>query len=328
MKLAVNRARATGNPAVFWLDEDCAHDAELIKKVNTYLADHNTDGLELLIQSPVKATRYTLERIKAGQDTISVTGNVLQDYTDLFPILELGTRAKDASIVPCMKRAAASSKPVPAAPPPSTCSSRNRRAFALGFIGRVFGVGRFSKTIWRNFSNPKAKLLGETLDDATTQYLLNNKSPSRKVNELDNRGSHFYLALYWAQALAQQESNEELREKFAPIAEALAQSGATKLAGAGSIKRKAAASRWVAITCRSLKRRPKPCGRAPHQRHHRGHLTPEQEAPNRALFFYCSSVTPRPKPGQKKARTNIAGFFGRRLRSRCSKQPMRGCRDL
>ena len=224
VKLAVNRARATGNPAVFWLDEDRAHDAELIKKVNAYLADHNTDGLELLIQSPVKATRYTLERIKAGQDTISVTGNVLRDYlTDLFPILELGTSAKMLSIVPLMKGGGLFETGAGGSAPKHVQQFETEGHLRWDSLGEFLALAVSLDHLGENFSNPKAKLLGETLDDATTQYLLNNKSPSRKVNELDNRGSHFYLALYWAQALAQQESNGELREKFAPIAEALAQ---------------------------------------------------------------------------------------------------------
>ncbi len=222
VKLAVNRARATGNPAVFWLDEGRAHDAELIKKVNTYLADHNTDGLELLIHSPVQATRYTLERIKDGKDTISVTGNVLRDYlTDLFPILELGTSAKMLSIVPLMKGGGLFETGAGGSAPKHVQQFEAEGHLRWDSLGEFLALAVSFDHLGDNFGNAKAKLLGETLDDATTQYLLNNKSPSRKVNELDNRGSHFYLAMYWAQALAQQDSDEGLKAKFTPLAEAL-----------------------------------------------------------------------------------------------------------
>ncbi|MBL91662.1 MAG: isocitrate dehydrogenase (NADP(+)) [Myxococcales bacterium] len=222
VKLAVNRARATGNPAVFWLDEGRAHDAELIKKVNTYLADHNTDGLELLIHSPVQATRYTLERIKDGKDTISVTGNVLRDYlTDLFPILELGTSAKMLSIVPLMKGGGLFETGAGGSAPKHVQQFEAEGHLRWDSLGEFLALAVSFDHLGDTFGNAKAKLLGETLDDATTQYLLNNKSPSRKVNELDNRGSHFYLAMYWAQALAQQDSDEGLKAKFTPLAEAL-----------------------------------------------------------------------------------------------------------
>ena len=222
VKLAVNRARATGNPAVFWLDKDRAHDAELIKKVYTDLADHNTEGLELLIHSPVQATRYTLERIKEGKDTISVTGNVLRDYlTDLFPILELGTSAKMLSIVPLMKGGGLFETGAGGSAPKHVQQFEAEGHLRWDSLGEFLALAVSFDHLGDNFGNPKAKLLGETLDDATTQYLLNNKSPSRKVNELDNRGSHFYLAMYWAQALAQQDSDEGLKEKFTPLAEAL-----------------------------------------------------------------------------------------------------------
>ena len=223
VKLAVNRARATGSPAVFWLDENRAHDAQLISKVGQYLGDHDTDGLDLHILSPVEATQFTLERLKAGEDTISVTGNVLRDYlTDLFPILELGTSAKMLSIVPLMNGGGLFETGAGGSAPKHVqqfVAENHLRWDSLGeFLALTVSLEHLAET----FDHAKAMVLSKTLDEATTAFLLNNKSPSRKAGELDNRGSHFYLALYWAQALAAQDDDPELKTEFAPLAEQLA----------------------------------------------------------------------------------------------------------
>jgi isocitrate dehydrogenase len=222
VKLAVSRARATGNPTVFWLDENRAHDAEIIKKVNKYLLDHDTNGLVIKILSPEKATEYTLERVKAGKDTISVTGNVLRDYlTDLFPILELGTSAKMLSIVPLMNGGGLFETGAGGSAPKHVQQFLEEGHLRWDSLGEFLALAVSLEHLGITFNNPKAILLGETLDDATEKYLENSKSPSRKVNEIDNRGSHFYLAMYWAQALAAQNKDEKLRERFTPIAEKL-----------------------------------------------------------------------------------------------------------
>lgn len=223
VKLAVNRARATGNPTLFWLDKNRAHDAQLIEKVQTYLKDHNTDGLDILILSPVDATRYSLERIIEGKDTISVTGNVLRDYlTDLFPILEVGTSAKMLSIVPLMNGGGLFETGAGGSAPKHVqqfVEEGHLRWDSLGeFLALAVSLEHMSETL----GNAKAKVLGEALDDATSKLLDENKSPSRKVNEIDNRGSHFYLAMYWAEALANQSADADLKAKFEPIAKELA----------------------------------------------------------------------------------------------------------
>ena len=222
VKLAVNRARATETPAVFWLGEKRSHDSELIKKVNTYLQDHNTEGLDIRILSPEDATIFSLERIKEGKDTISVTGNVLRDYlTDLFPILELGTSAKMLSIVPLMNGGGLFETGAGGSAPKHVqqfSKENHLRWDSLGeFLALAVSLDHFGNTN----NNAKAKVLAKTLDDATEEFLDNKRSPSRKVGELDNRGSHFYLALYWAKALATQSKDLELKNQFSPISLAL-----------------------------------------------------------------------------------------------------------
>ncbi|PKG50477.1 NADP-dependent isocitrate dehydrogenase [Olleya sp. 1-3] len=219
VKLAVTRARASQTPAVFWLDENRAHDAELIKKVNTYLKDHDTEGLELHILSPIKATEFTLKRVKAGEDTISVSGNVLRDYlTDLFPILELGTSAKMLSIVPLMNGGGLFETGAGGSAPKHVqqlLEENHLRWDSLGeFLALAVSLEHFSQVN----NNPKAKVLGDALDDATEKLLENKQGPSRKVGEIDNRGSHFYLAMYWAEALANQDKDAALKAQFGPVA--------------------------------------------------------------------------------------------------------------
>lgn len=222
IKLAVNRARATGWPAVFWLDEDRAHDAELIKKVQQYLPKHDTTGLEIKILSPEKATEYTLERVKNGENTISVTGNVLRDYlTDLFPILELGTSAKMLSIVPLMNGGGLFETGAGGSAPKHVQQFVEEGHLRWDSLGEFLAVAVSLEHLGHTFDNPKALLLSETLDQATEKLLENGKSPSRKVHELDNRGSHFYLALYWAEALARQNKDVSLKNQFQSIAESL-----------------------------------------------------------------------------------------------------------
>jgi isocitrate dehydrogenase len=218
VKLAVNRARATGNPAVFWLDKNRAHDAELIKKVKTYLPNHDTKGLEIKILSPEKATEYTLERVKDGKDTISVTGNVLRDYlTDLFPILELGTSAKMLSIVPLMNGGGLFETGAGGSAPKHVQQFLEEGHLRWDSLGEFLAIAVSLEHLGETYHNPKALILSETLDDATEKLLENNQGPSRKVNELDNRGSHFYLALYWAGALANQKKDEMLKNRFATV---------------------------------------------------------------------------------------------------------------
>ena len=224
VKLAVNRARATGSPAVFWLDENRAHDAQLIKKVEAYLGDHDTAGLTIKILAPIQATEYTLERTKAGEDTISVTGNVLRDYlTDLFPILELGTSAKMLSIVPLMNGGGLFETGAGGSAPKHVQQFEKENHLRWDSLGEFLATAVSLEHLAANFDNPKAQVLAETLDAATSKFLLNDKSPSRKVNELDNRGSHFYLALYWAQELAAQDKDAELKTQFANLASDLSE---------------------------------------------------------------------------------------------------------
>ncbi|MGH1485935.1 MAG: NADP-dependent isocitrate dehydrogenase [Cellvibrionaceae bacterium] len=219
VKLAVNRARATGVPAIFWLDKNRAHDSQLIAKVETYLKDHNTDGLELHIMAPVEATRFSLERIKDGKDTISVTGNVLRDYlTDLFPILELGTSAKMLSIVPLMNGGGLFETGAGGSAPKHVQQLVEQNYLRWDSLGEFLALSVSLEHLSDVFDNSKAAVLGETLDQATGQLLDNNKSPARKLGSLDNRGSHFYIALYWAQALAAQTKDAELKEKFTSLA--------------------------------------------------------------------------------------------------------------
>lgn len=222
VKLAVNRAKATGVPAIFWLNENRAHDAELIKKVNVYLENHDTNGLDIRILSPVEATKVSLSRMKDGKDTISVTGNVLRDYnTDLFPILELGTSAKMLSIVPLMNGGGLFETGAGGSAPKHVQQFNKENHLRWDSLGEFLALAvSFEHEATVN-NNPKAKVLAEALDNATVSLLQNGKSPSRKVNELDNRGSHFYIAMYWAQELAKQNSDAELQAIFAPIADSL-----------------------------------------------------------------------------------------------------------
>lgn len=222
VKLAVTRARATGAPAVFWLDENRAHDAELIKKVNAYLPQHDTEGLEIKILSPVNATLFSLDRIKQGLDTISVTGNVLRDYlTDLFPILELGTSAKMLSIVPLMNGGGLFETGAGGSAPKHVQQVEKENHLRWDSLGEFLALAASLEHLSTVSGNAKAKVLADTLDAATGQFLDTNKSPSRRVGELDNRGSHYYLANYWAQALAAQSDDAELAAQFAPVAAAL-----------------------------------------------------------------------------------------------------------
>lgn len=222
VKLAVNRARATGVPAVFWLDENRAHDSELIKKVNAYLPNHDTSGLEILIKSPIDATAYTLERVKAGQDTISVTGNVLRDYlTDLFPILELGTSAKMLSIVPLMKGGGLFETGAGGSAPKHVQQFVEEGYLRWDSLGEFLALGVSLEHVANTTGNAKAQVLADCLDAATEKFLENDKSPARRLGQIDNRGSHFYLAMYWAEALANQNDNAELKAEFTPVAEAM-----------------------------------------------------------------------------------------------------------
>ncbi|NOI81609.1 NADP-dependent isocitrate dehydrogenase [Vibrio tubiashii] len=222
VKLAVTRARATGVPAVFWLDENRAHDAQLIKKVNAYLPNHDTSGLEIKILAPLEACQFSLVRIKQGQDTISVTGNVLRDYlTDLFPILELGTSAKMLSIVPLMNGGGLFETGAGGSAPKHVQQVEKENHLRWDSLGEFLALAASLEHLSTVTGNAKAQVLADALDKATGDFLDNNKSPSRRVGELDNRGSHYYLATYWAQALAAQTTDADLAAEFAPIAEAL-----------------------------------------------------------------------------------------------------------
>lgn len=223
VKLAVTRARETGSPAVFWLDENRAHDAEIIKKVNQYLPEHDTEGLSIHIMAPVEAMQYSLERIVEGKDTISVTGNVLRDYlTDLFPILEVGTSAKMLSIVPLMNGGGLFETGAGGSAPKHIQQFLDEGHLRWDSLGEFLALAVSLDHLGKTFDNERARLLGEALDNATSSYLENNNSPSRKVNELDNRGSHFHLAKYWAAELSEQETDAELADLFKPVAQKLA----------------------------------------------------------------------------------------------------------
>lgn len=231
VQLAVNRARLSDTPAIFWLDENRPHDAELIKKVNTYLADLDTKGLDIQILAPEAACRASLQRIKEGKDTISVTGNVLRDYnTDLFPILELGTSAKMLSIVPLMNGGGLFETGAGGSAPKHVQQFNEENHLRWDSLGEFLALAVSLEHLAQKTNNTKAQILADTLDAATEQLLLNDKSPKRKAGELDNRGSHFYLALYWAQALAAQDKDAELKVTFAPVAEKLAEQEADILA--------------------------------------------------------------------------------------------------
>jgi isocitrate dehydrogenase len=227
VKLAVNRARLSATPAVFWLDENRAHDREIIKKVNKYLADHDTTGLDIRIMNPVDAAKFSLERIRKGEDTISVTGNVLRDYlTDLFPILELGTSAKMLSIVPLMNGGGLFETGAGGSAPKHVEQFLEEGYLRWDSLGEFLALGASFEHLSQTQNNPKAMILAETLDQATEKFLANDKSPARRVGQIDNRGSHFYLAMYWAEALAAQTKDAELAQAFAPMAKALTENEA------------------------------------------------------------------------------------------------------
>lgn len=228
VKLAVNRARATGSPAIFWLDPKRAHDANLIEKVNRYLSEHDTTGLEIRIFSPVDAIRFTLERVKAGQDTISVTGNVLRDYlTDLFPILELGTSAKMLSIVPLLAGGGLYETGAGGSAPKHVQQFVEEGHLRWDSLGEFLALAVSLEDLARKSGNAQGMILAAALDKANGKFLESDKSPSRKAGELDNRGSHFYLAMYWAQALAEQDADKDLQQRFAGIAQQLGDNEAT-----------------------------------------------------------------------------------------------------
>jgi isocitrate dehydrogenase len=223
VKLAVNRAKATGAPAVFWLNKERPHDAELIKKVNQYLKSHDTNGLDIKIMAPAEATRFSLERMKEGKDTISVTGNVLRDYlTDLFPILEIGTSAKMLSIVPLLNGGGLFETGAGGSAPKHVQQFQEEGYLRWDSLGEFLAMAASLEHLSKVSNNQVAKILADTLDQANAKFLESNKSPARKVGEIDNRGSHFYLALYWAQALAQQTQDKKLAERFSKIAKDLA----------------------------------------------------------------------------------------------------------
>ena len=230
VKLAVNRARLSATPAVFWLDENRPHDRQIIEKVNKYLADHDTAGLDIRILPPIEATKFTLDRIRKGEDTISVTGNVLRDYlTDLFPILELGTSAKMLSIVPLMNGGGLFETGAGGSAPKHIEQFIQEGYLRWDSLGEFLALAVSLEHLGQTQNNPKALVLAETLDLATEKFLANDKSPARKVGQIDNRGSHFYLALYWAEGLAAQTKDAELKARFQPLAKALTENE-TKIA--------------------------------------------------------------------------------------------------
>jgi isocitrate dehydrogenase len=223
VRLAVSRARATGSPAVFWLDAIRAHDAQLIAKVQQYLGDHDTDGLQIEIMAPAEATKFSIDRIRRGEDTISVTGNVLRDYlTDLFPILELGTSAKMLSIVPLLAGGGLFETGAGGSAPKHVQQLVKENYLRWDSLGEFLALAVSFEHLATVTDNARAQILADTLDAATGQLLENGKSPARRLGQIDNRGSHFYIALYWAQALAAQTADAELAAKFAPIAATLA----------------------------------------------------------------------------------------------------------
>ncbi len=237
VKLAIARARATRAPAVFWLDEERQHDAQLIARVRESLNEEDVRGLEIHIKSPVEATKFSLQRIRRGQDTISVTGNVLRDYlTDLFPILELGTSAKMLSIVPLMAGGGLFETGAGGSAPKHVQQFNKENHLRWDSLGEFLALAVSLDHLGDRYSIPGARIMGETLDDATTKYLLTNKSPSRKVGELDNRGSHFYLAMYWARAMADQSTDAELAERFAPLAASLEENEAKIVAELNAVQ--------------------------------------------------------------------------------------------
>jgi isocitrate dehydrogenase len=228
VKLAVTRARATGNPAVFWLDETRAHDRNLIEKVRAYLPEHDTEGLTIEIKSPVDAITYSLERIRRGEDTISVTGNVLRDYlTDLFPILELGTSAKMLSVVPLINGGGLFETGAGGSAPKHVQQLVKENYLRWDSLGEFLALAVSFEQLATSTGNARAQVLADTLDRATGTFLDTDKSPSRRVGGIDNRGSHFYLSLYWAQELAKQTEDAQLAEAFAPLAKTLAEQEAT-----------------------------------------------------------------------------------------------------
>jgi isocitrate dehydrogenase len=223
VKLAVTRARATGAPAVFWLDADRAHDAQIIAKVNRYLKDHDTEGLEIHILPPVEAARFSVERMRNGQDTISVTGNVLRDYlTDLFPILEVGTSARMLSIVPLLKGGGLFETGAGGSAPKHVQQFEKEGHLRWDSLGEFMALGASFEHFAERYDHAPARIIGKALEDATAQYLLNGRAPSRKCGEIDNRGSQFYLTMYWAQAMASQTDDADLAARFAPLARELA----------------------------------------------------------------------------------------------------------
>ena len=241
VKLAVNRARASATPAIFWLDPQRAHDGVLIEKVQKYLKDHDTTGLDIRVLAPVEAMKVSLERIRAGQDTISVTGNVLRDYlTDLFPIMELGTSAKMLSIVPLMNNGGLFETGAGGSAPKHVQQLVEENFLRWDSLGEFLALAASLEHLGNAYANPKAKVLAATLDQATGQFLDSNKSPARKVGGIDNRGSHFYLTLYWAQALAAQTEDAALQARFAPLAKALAENEATIVAELNAVQGKPA----------------------------------------------------------------------------------------
>ena len=241
VKLAVNRARATGQPAIFWLDVNRAHDANLIAKAETYLKDHDTDGLEIKIMSPVDAIRYTLDRVKVGENTISVTGNVLRDYlTDLFPILELGTSAKMLSIVPLLAGGGLFETGAGGSAPNMVEQVVDENHLRWDSLGEFLALAVSLEDLAQKTQSNKTKVIAAALDQANSMFLNNNKSPSRKTGELDTRGSHFYLAMYWAQALAEQDDDADLKATFTPIAQQLTDNEAKIVEELNSVQGKAA----------------------------------------------------------------------------------------
>ncbi|RZL47109.1 MAG: NADP-dependent isocitrate dehydrogenase, partial [Pedobacter sp.] len=227
VKLAVNRARLSETPAVFWLDENRAHDREIIAKVNKYLKDFDTTGLDIRILAPVEATKFTLERIRKGEDTISVTGNVLRDYlTDLFPILELGTSAKMLSIVPLMNGGGLFETGAGGSAPKHIEQFIEEGYLRWDSLGEFLALQASLEHLSQTQNNTKAQILADALDEANAKFLATDKSPGRKLGTIDNRGSHFYLALYWAEALAAQSKDADLKARFAPLAKALTENEA------------------------------------------------------------------------------------------------------
>jgi isocitrate dehydrogenase len=240
VKLAVNRARLSKTPAVFWLDKNRAHDAQLIAKVERYLKDHDTTGLDIQIMSPEEATRHTLKRIKEGLDTISVTGNVLRDYlTDLFPILELGTSAKMLSIVPLMNGGGLFETGAGGSAPKHVEQFVEENHLRWDSLGEFLALAASLEHLSQVTGNAKAQVLADALDQATAKFLDNDKSPTRKLGQLDNRGSHFYLAFYWAEALAAQSKDAALAAQFAPLAKALTENEAKIVQELNSVQGKA-----------------------------------------------------------------------------------------